>query len=359
MSFALPKTGLPTPLAKRRNHNSSGSIPRRTFTRGIALAASAALSLSLAACTTAAESETPLEGTGASGEWPRTVTHEAGETTIDAMPERIVSTTLSVTGTLLAIDAPVTATAFTPAKGGTADENGFFTQWADVAVQRNVEPLYPVGEFDLEAVIAQEPDLIVVSTSGNDSVLDQYETLSGIAPTVVVNYGDQSWQDLAEELGEATGHEQDAADVVEEFDAKVAETAETLRIEEGATASIVSYNPGRPSPVGKTTGPHAQLLQTLGFRIAEPDEQYDTSVQKREDFSFSSYEGLAESVTGSYTFLISADEKKVDAFTADPTLANVPAVVNNKVYPLGLASFRLDYYSSTEIVDWFGETFGK
>ena len=359
MRFPLPKTRLsPTPPASRRN-NSPASSGQRPLSRSIALAAAASLVLSLGACSSAAEAEAPPEGAGVSGEWPRTVTHEAGETTIDAMPERIVSTTLSVTGTLLAIDAPVTATAFTPAQGGTADENGFFTQWADVAVQRNVEPLYPVGEFDLEAVIAQEPDLIVVSTSGNDSVLDQYETLSGIAPTVVVNYGDQSWQDLAEELGEATGHEQDAADIVEEFDAKVAETAETLRIEDDATASIVSYNPGKPSPVGKTTGPHAQLLQALGFSIAEPDEQYDTSAQKREDFSFSSYEGLAESVTGSYTFLISADEKKVDAFTADPTLANVPGVVSNKVYPLGLSSFRLDYYSSTEIVDWFGETFGK
>ena len=357
MRFPLPKTGSPAAPAQSRGKTTSTPIRPKMLGRALALATAAALTLG--ACGSAAGAEAPQESTGLPGEWPRTIVHEAGETTVDAKPENIVSTTLSVTGTLLAIDAPVAATAYTPAQGGTADETGFFTQWADVAVERSVEPLYPIGEFDLEAVIAQDPDLIVVSTSGNDSVLDQYETLSGIAPTIVVNYGDQSWQDLAKELGEATGREQEAADVVEKFDAKVAETAEKLAIEDGATASIVSYNPGKPSPVGKSTGPHAQLLQALGFSIAEPDEQYDTSAQKREDFSFSSYEGLAESATGSYTFLISADDRKAEAFTADPTLANVPGVVNGKVYPLGLASFRLDYYSSTAIVDWFGNTFGQ
>lgn len=349
MRFPLPKSNTHIPSGTARNQ-SAGYVR--------ALTAAAALTLTLTACGTGQEAASAPE-TASASDWPRTITHEAGETTIEALPENIVSTALSVTGTLLAIDAPVTATAYTPAKGGTADGNGFFTQWADVAVERGVEPLYPIGEFDLESVIASDPDLIVVSTSGNDSVLDQYETLSGIAPTIVVNYGDQSWQDLAGELGAATGHEQDAADVVASFDEKVAATADRLALGADATASIVSYNPGKASPVGKRGGPHAQLLQDLGFTVVEPDPQYDTSAQTREDFSFSSYEGLAESATGDYTFLISADQKKAEAFKADPTLANVPGVANDRVYPLGLASFRLDYYSSTQIVDWFGREFTK
>ena len=48
-----------------------------------------------------------------SGDWPRTVTDEQGEVTIDKKPTKIVSTSPSVTGTLLAIDAPVVASAAT------------------------------------------------------------------------------------------------------------------------------------------------------------------------------------------------------------------------------------------------------
>lgn len=332
-------------------------LPKTSKTRGLALTAAAALTLALGACGSAGHADEPAPESSAAAEWPRTVTHEAGETTIDAKPENIVSTTLSVTGTLLAIDAPVTATTVSPARGGTADDNGFFAQWADIAVERGVEPLYTIGEFDLEAVIASDPDLIVVSTSGADSVLDQYEALSDIAPTIVVNYGDQTWQDLAEELGEATGLETEAAAVVEEFDASLAETAEKLAIPAGTTASIVSYNPGEVSPVGKTTGPHSQMLTALGFTIAEPDAQFDTSTQKREDFAFTSYEGLSASVTGDYTFLISAGEETVGQFTSDATLANLPSVQNGQVFALGKPSFRLDYYSASDVISWFNESF--
>ncbi|HBQ31420.1 MAG TPA: Fe2+-enterobactin ABC transporter substrate-binding protein, partial [Ochrobactrum anthropi] len=39
--------------------------------------------------------------------WPRTVEHEAGEITLKAKPVRIVSTTPSITGILLAMGAPL------------------------------------------------------------------------------------------------------------------------------------------------------------------------------------------------------------------------------------------------------------
>lgn len=325
--------------------------------KALALTATAIMALTLGACSNGSAEAESTESAAATAQWPRTIVHEAGETVIDAKPENIVSTSLSVTGTLLAIDAPVTSTSVSTARSGTADENGFFTQWADVAVERGVEPLYTIGELDLEAVIAEDPDLIVVSTSGADSVLDQYDALSEIAPTIVVNYGDQTWQDLAEELGEATGLEEKAASVVEEFDASVAETAEAMAIEPGTTASIVSFNAGDVSPVGKSTGPHSQLVTALGFTVVDPDEQFDTSTQKREDFAFTSYEGLSASVTGDYTFLISSTEATVEAFTGDLTLANLPSVQAGQVYSMGPESFRLDYFSASDIIDWFNTSF--
>ena len=43
--------------------------------------------------------------------WPRRIGHANGTLTLPAPPERIVSTSPSLTGTLLAINAPLIATA--------------------------------------------------------------------------------------------------------------------------------------------------------------------------------------------------------------------------------------------------------
>ncbi|CBT74523.1 MULTISPECIES: Fe2+-enterobactin ABC transporter substrate-binding protein [Glutamicibacter] len=322
-------------------------------------AAAAALTLSLGACASYSTAETTTDGSSAeaeTGTWPRTVTDDAGnEVEIPAKPERIVSTTVSTTGSLLALDAPLVGSA-TAAISPQSDENGWFTQWADVAVERDLEPIYQLGNFDLEAVVAQDPDLIVVSTSGADSEIDNLAQLQDIAPTYVVNYGDKDWKELTEELGEATGTEANAAAVIDEFDQRAESIKQKLAIPAGTTASIVSYNQGDDSPVGKTTGPHAALISSLGFDIVEPPAEYDTSTQVREDFAFTSYEGLAESATGDAVFLISATDEIAKAFKDDATLANLPSVKNDNVFPLA-NSFRLDYYSSSGILDYFENDF--
>lgn len=67
----------------------------------------------LAGCSSAAQPETSTTtSTEASpsadtGTWPRTITHPLGTTTIEAQPTKIVSTSVVLTGTLLALDAPV------------------------------------------------------------------------------------------------------------------------------------------------------------------------------------------------------------------------------------------------------------
>lgn len=333
----------------------------RTFSKLAMVAAAAALTLGLGACsgtTTAADAGSSTQS-AETGTWPRTVTHEKGELTLKKAPERIVSTTISTTGSLLAIDAPVVATTKSVPGGGTVDDSGFFTQWGDVARDRKVAPLYTVGKFDLEAVIKQNPDLIVVSTSGADSAMDHYEELSAIAPTLVVNYGNKTWQELATVLGTATGHENQAAASVKKFNDHTADVAKKLAIAPGTSASVVSYNQGEVSPVGMTTGPHAKLLDALGFTVNQPPAAFDTSTQKRQDFAFTTYEGLSESLTGDYTFMISTNDSGVAKLKADKTLANIPAVKNAKVYSLGAPSFRLDYYSATGIVDWFDSSFTR
>ena len=326
---------------------------RSLSTRFAAALAAGAMALGLASCSGGA-SPTSASGDAPAAEqqaqWPRTITHELGETTLDHQPTRIANTALSVTGTLLAMDAPVVASAATNPSDVT-DGKGFFSQWAAAADAKGVEVLYPGLEFDLESLIAQDPDLVIVSTSGADSVSDQYERISERFPTIAIDYSKQSWQDLAKELGHALGLENNAEKAIREFDEYVAEQKKRITPAEGGV-SIVSYNgPGEEQGVAKLTGPHAQLLTDLGFEVKDAPAGMDTSTQAREDFAFISHENLTKGIRGDTVFLFSADEKKVGEFLADPLLANLPAVTEKRVHPLGLTSFRLDPYSGRDVVD--------
>ena len=323
----------------------------RTVLAALAVTVALALSGCSASSSAAPAASAPASAGAEDASWPRTVTHEQGELTLDAAPQRIVSTTPSVTGTLLAIGAPVVASAATAPGTAVADEDGFFRQWGDVARERGVEVLYPNLELDLEAIISAEPDLVVVSTSGADSVLDQYEQIAELFPTVVVNYSDKSWQDLATDLGEITGHEDGAADAIADFDAYVAEAADSLTVPDGPV-SVVSYNgPTDDSAVAKETSPWAGILGDLGLEVVGAPDALDTSEQVRQDVAWVSFENLTAAITGTQVWLLSGTPDDVAELTAEPTLQNLEAVTTGQVFDLGPTSFRLDYYSATALVD--------
>ncbi|MGO3885623.1 MAG: Fe2+-enterobactin ABC transporter substrate-binding protein [Mycetocola sp.] len=329
-------------------------MKRRVTLTATAIAVASALALT--ACSSGTTDTTTDTGSAAAA-WPRTITHEAGELTLDAEPQRIVSTSVTATGSLLAIGAPVVASAATTPSDIT-DDKGFFSQWADVADERGVEVLYPELTLDLESVIAADPDLIVVSTAGADSTIDQIDALSDIAPTVAVDYSNQDWQDLSTQLGEITGHEAGAADMIADFDAATATAAEDLNQPEGE-ATIVSFNgAGQDAGIAKIGGSHATLLDALGFTVVEADESLDVSEQARGDFAFVSFENLPEAVTGDSVFLISSTQETVDAFLDEPVLQNLSAVEDKQVYSLGSTSFRIDYYSALEIINQLNEQLG-
>lgn len=328
------------------------SHPRRLL--GVALAG--LVVLGAAGCTAAAPTPT---GTAAASDaaWPRTVTHELGTTEIPEQPDTIVSTSLTISGTLLAMDAPLTASAATTAGSVGVDDRGFFQQWSEVATERDVDVLYPDLEVDLEAIIAAEPDLIVVSTTGADSAAAQYAELSAIAPTVVYNYGDKTWQDLAVQLGEATGLEQEAADLTASFDARVAEVAAAITVPEGTTNAIVYNGPELETAFAKPGGSHGALLTALGFDVVGAPDDLDTSERTRQDFAFLSAENVTTALTGNTVFLIDAAESTRGDLLAAPLYANAPAIQAEQVYSLGDTSFRIDYFSASTIVDlvegWF------
>ncbi|MCV9940290.1 Fe2+-enterobactin ABC transporter substrate-binding protein [Boseaceae bacterium BT-24-1] len=290
--------------------------------------------------------------------WPRTIRHATGELTLAAKPRRIVSTTPSVTGILLAIEAPLIAsTATTPS--ALTDGKGFFSQWAGDADRRGVKVLYPNLKFDIEAVLGWKPDLVIASTTGADSILQHRAELEALGiPTLVVDYSSRSWQELATELGRAAGLEREAAAAIERFDADLAAAANAIA-GKGQRASIVGYNIAGSYSVARTASPVAKLVSGLGFEIVGLPPELKPNSARPSDFEFFSRENLSAAITTDTVFLLRATQKDVEAFLVEPVLANHPAVTGKRVYPLGLTSFRIDPYSGRQILEQLHESFAR
>ncbi|TFH87420.1 Fe2+-enterobactin ABC transporter substrate-binding protein [Billgrantia azerbaijanica] len=284
--------------------------------------------------------------------WPRTVINADGSrTTIPDRPQRILSTSVTITGTLLAINAPLVATA-------TTTSGHFFAQWEAIAQARGVEKLWPAGSVDLEAAYAVGPDLIVVAAGGADSALAQVEQLRLIAPTIVLDYGGLTWQELATRLGEATGLEARVAEKLATFDAYLAESRARIAVPPGR-ANIVSYNgPGAVNPIATSDGVHGRLLTALGFTLESPSQEWHGDANPISGFVRAQYEHLTE-LTAPTTFLLSAGDDRAEAFRRDPVLANLPSVRSGQVYGLGVNSFRIDFFSAREIVDGIVARFAR
>ncbi|MBI8999564.1 Fe2+-enterobactin ABC transporter substrate-binding protein [Corynebacterium sp. CCM 9185] len=308
--------------------------------------------------TAAATSSTGDAATEAS--WPRTIDAVNGEVEIPAEPERIVSTSVTLTGSLLAIDAPVVASGAGQPDTPFSNSQGFFKQWANVAEERGVNPLY-TKEPDLEAILAEKPDLVLVAATGRDSAVDLVDQLSPVVPTVVIDYGDKTWEDVTRQLGEITGHEKEANKALDDFDALVSEVADAITLPEQPVNTMVYLPDGKGANVFTDEAAQNRLLASLGFEIAPiPDSvKGNESKGKRSDIVKVSGENLPVAMNGETVLLAAAADKLVPTVLADPALAGTAAVQNKRVYALGADTFRLDYFSATDMVERIRELFAS
>ncbi|MFC7624398.1 Fe2+-enterobactin ABC transporter substrate-binding protein [Microlunatus sp. GCM10028923] len=322
------------------------------------VAAALLIVIALAGCSTPGPTEQAPAGAPAEG-WPRTVETERGPVELTAAPKRIVSTSVTITGTLLAIDAPVVASGATGPNTYLSDDQGFFRQWSEVAQQRGVQRLYDQSAPSVEAVLAQQPDLIIVSKSGADSAADLYDQLSKIAPTLVLGYDDKSWQDLATLLGDATGHEADARQAIEDYRTKLAETRAAITLPEQPTSAFVfATDAGVSANVWTAESAQAVLLRDVGFTLAEVPADLRTTRAGRKDVINIAEENLERGLAGRTWILIAPGPTTEDQVRRHPLLAGTDAVRNDRVYAMGADSFRLDYYSAGNLLDRLREQLG-
>ncbi|MFT3968946.1 MAG: Fe2+-enterobactin ABC transporter substrate-binding protein [Micropruina sp.] len=326
---------------------------RPLFRSGV-IAAVLAIVAGLVGCSSAAPAtSTSPSATPSQAGWPRTITHPLGTTTINAKPTKIVSTSVVLTGTLLALDAPVIGSgASTPNTGGAdtgLDQDGFFSHWGDIARERDVKVLYKNTELDMEAVIAAAPDLIIISATGGDSTAEQYADLSKIAPTVAVDYNSLSWQDTTKAVAEATGLEENATKLLADFDAKIATLKASTKAPSEPVQMIV-FNELTGSAFALQGGPHDKIISALGFTLA-PLPSGVKADPKRKDFAFASEEQSVAGLTAANVLLVDGNDATVAAIKKSPAYSKIKAATSGKLVPLGHASFKLDYYSAVDMAE--------
>ncbi|MDR7343556.1 iron complex transport system substrate-binding protein [Pantoea alhagi] len=294
----------------------------------------------------------------APADWPRQLGSGEHTLTLKQPPQRIVSTSVTLTGSLLALDAPVVASAAAMPGKRFTDQQGFFRQWGDIARQRHVQRLYS-GEPAVEMVAAAQPDLIVVSATGNDSALALYPQLSAIAPTLVINYDDKSWQQVMMDLGQATGHEKQAEQRVADFDRRLQQVRKAITLPPQPVSAFVYNRHGPVINLWTSASAQGQLLQQLGFTLAVPlPGGFNLmALQKRRDKVPLSGETLVNGLTGKTFLLFAADENDAAALMREPLLAGTAAVGQRRVFALGEESFRLDYYSAGQLLTRIGQLF--
>lgn len=310
-----------------------------------------------------AETDNAVSASSEEGEWPRTIETDNGELTLEEKPERIVSTSVTLTGSLLAVGAPVVASGATGENvDGLSDENGFFIQWADEAEEAGVEKLWAAASPEPEKAAGYDADLIVVSKNSGDSAFEHIEKLEQIAPVLVVDYSGASWQDVTEKIGEATGNEKQAEEVIADFDKKIEDAKEQIELPEGKTSSFIVFGDASGAAALTLESPQNQIFSRLGFDLTEVPEEVKGNLSMgsdRGDIINLSMENIQAGLPGDTWISVASDEEARKIVDDNAAFSSAPAVKEGRLYETPSSTFRLDYYSANILVDSIVEQFKK
>lgn len=212
------------------------SARSRSRWRLLAAVAVATLSAGLAACGGPPE---PAGGGPAPGAadaaFPRTITHDKGQTVIEAKPQRVVSLDNSLVEAVVALEVPLVG-----GIGSYRDQTGFPPYLGDAVAQtRDVGPL---ATPNLEAIAALQPDVIVSASVRHEAL---YDELSAIAPTVFVKTTGPTWKQNIRDLGAALGAEAKAEQLLTRYEYRARTLGQAINSKLGnPTVSMVRFLDG-------------------------------------------------------------------------------------------------------------------
>lgn len=292
------------------------SITSRSLSRRAVAAGLAAGALGLAAPGVLAQS-TPEAGTKA-GE-TRIIQHAMGETAVSANPQRIV-----------VLDGPMLDAALsvgvTPVGAVTAFADAPFPPYLGDATE-GIANVGQISEPDLEMIVSLKPDLILGSQFRHEDI---YNQLSQIAPTVFSGIVGVNWKEDFLLYTDAMNKQAEAQQVVDDYDARVAEFKEATAAErETWRISVVRFR-ADDTRIYYNTSFVGTILQDL--ELPRPETQDKGTEDER--FTEISRERIREA-DGTHIFACAygePSESQLGEFMSDPLWQTLEAVKNGKVY---------------------------
>lgn len=277
-----------------------------------------------------------------------TVTDVRGEVKIPANPKRIVD--LSGNSDILSIlGYKVIGTANSDAY----DYTKFPSYLEETLSGAEILGYSMQDTIDVEAVMNLNPDLIVISTVQEK----MYDSLSEIAPTVMIQLEALNWKDDVRALGKVFGKEEAANEWIANYEAKAKEAGDKIKAKYGENTTYLSFlASGGQFFVFDGAGFGDVLYNDMGLaKPAGMPEQTDISLP------VVTYEGLA-AIQSDYIFAIATDEDLAQ-LQANNIWNNLPAVKNGKVVILESSPYFNQGYSPigreilvSEIGDMLNET---
>jgi iron complex transport system substrate-binding protein len=324
--------------------------PRSAFT--LLTAALAGSALALAGCSSDG-------GDAAADVATRTVETEQGPVEVPADPQRVVVLNYALAGYLYDLEIPVAATI-----PEDADAGGEYSElWADQAEEDGTEFLpWSVDGFDLEAILDQEPDLIIAGGLGlpGAQAADAYEQLSEITATVVVSGALATWQDQFGFLAEDVFDKGDAYDgFVAEYQARVDEVAAAITVPTGPFAVLTVTADGTAYTLMEDAGLPVALSE-LGFEPAPLAAEHGFEPYREGGDMFElSTEQVAQVLTVPTVFVtgFNADTTDVATLSESEVYAALPAFAAGSAYDLPYWSVRGDYDEALALLDILEQQF--
>ncbi len=314
---------------------------KKTIRSFLSLVMALVLGISLAACSAPKESSSAASSAAPADSETVKVQTDKGEVEIPKNPKRIISD--YYLGEFLASGTkPVIASPY-------ALDNPFLADEID-----GIEPMNITNsETTLEQFAAAQPDLIVTINEAD------YEKYSKIAPTVYIEDGKRSDEDLFRYIASLTGHEEEADAYMKEFNKKVEDSKQEIQdIVGDQTVSIVEVWPQQIYSMGSHFARGGSILYDM-WGLKAPEKVQKEMVDGDTQYETISLEALPD-YTGDF-ILYGVLRDTDDAFVEDSRLWNsLKAVQEGKVMPYEQVAFmHRDPITLSHQVDLFKEFFEK
>ncbi|GBG11283.1 hypothetical protein PAT3040_06081 [Paenibacillus agaridevorans] len=274
--------------------------------------------------------------------YPVTIKHLKDDIVLEQKPERIAVLDTKFVDQLIALQEQPAGSV--TAAGSSEDFPEYLAdQLADVKV------LGTRDEPNLEAIVAMDPDLIII-TGFQEKI---YDSVSKIAPTIVLDF-DEDWKDTLVTFGKIVGKEQAAADVLKAYQEKVSSLKEKLQDKmNGESIALLRPRDGgiRVHTPDHRTG--AILYRDLGLIAPKAVTEVDDTA----------YQIALEALPGvgaDHYFLLTDDMFKEEAeeYQKTETWQSLEPVKHNRIYNVD-TTLWIAYYGPIAInmiVDQVGET---